>query len=238
MNKTTNNTLIIVFVVLSILFIPIATIGFAWFVLDIISIITGCGGNLTGLGLIIGSVSAGIGFLPTIVLTGLLCNRSIKLSNDDVKHVITTKVIKIFSFVFVIIIIVIALVMGAWTNYSWNKKVKGYEEKRAKTEQKYIKEAEEISKLFEDNETLVISFSLTYRHDRKYADYTANMSVSERGAAHKEFVLENIIEPIDRQYIFYLDDCGSSLEYVVEITKEGYDKLKNNEYVHWISLVK
>jgi len=99
------------------------------------------------------------------------------------------------------------------------------------------KEAENILRVFEHNKTVRIQFSFTYGHD-EHERNTRNMTVAERGTAHQTYVTKNIIEPIGGQDILYWKKDVTPLEYIAEVTKAGYEKLKNHKNVRWIYLIK
>jgi hypothetical protein len=114
MGRRIENTLIIVLIitviVMSYYTIPLAIVGFAGFMLDLITIVTGKGGgNLTGLGLLVGPRLAFRGFGPIILLLVLLYIRAKRNIKEGIKPLISVRVIQVFSLVSVIAILVFSL---------------------------------------------------------------------------------------------------------------------------------
>ena len=114
MGKRIENTLIIVLIitvmVTSCYSMTMAIWGFAWFMLDLITIVTGKGGgNLTGVGLFVGPIWAFWGFGPIILLLVLLYIRAKRNIKEGIKPLISLRVIQVFSLVSVIAILVFCL---------------------------------------------------------------------------------------------------------------------------------
>jgi len=79
--------------------IPLALPGLTWFIADIIAIITGGGGNLTGVGLIVGPMYASPGFALIFLPMAFLYYRGKKIIKEGKIPLISVMVIKKFSIV-------------------------------------------------------------------------------------------------------------------------------------------
>lgn len=279
--------------------VPNLLFGFWWFLIDIIAISFGGGGNLTGLGLIIGLPVAGSGIVllfgfisallllkrnpegrkctvivngiiifllllwPNLVLFSLstftlapfylllligLSNLAslIYLTRPRIKVLFTvsatftSKEIKIITLPAILIfacLIFYVVQQGISSKIRFDIELKRAEEEARSKKEKYRLMDVAIRKKFESQQIVTVRFDFHYGDDyeaERKAVYAANVKI--RKELNKKFVMDNIIIPIGSADMPHFRSDDSSLSYIVEVTKAGYEKLRPNKYVKRIGL--
>jgi len=192
------------------LFITISTIIFST-----------TGYDATGLGIIMGPMMIG----PGIVALCLLIP-AVRLLNLQQKQIVLP----------VTIITLFMLIIGV--NNFMSIKLKGDKERqKAKKVQEFYKlEDMKIQIKFENKKIVSVKFSLTYQDDSEFRQKINNSSMLTRKALNQRLATDKIFEPIGRMDMPSFRMQDNSLNYVVEVTYAGYEKLKSNKYAKWISL--
>lgn len=111
---------------------PQAIKGLSWFMLDSIAIVTGEGGNLTGLGLTVGLIWAIQGFLPIICLFGFLYILEKLFLKEGGEPVISVEVIQALFKVSLVAVSGIVLFSVLQISMAWDKKIAQEHKERVK----------------------------------------------------------------------------------------------------------
>lgn len=145
---------------------------------------------------------------------------------------------KIYFSVFVMLILAAALFSAMQANQAWQNKLAKERQHQAEIQESYRLEDEKILQEFDTHKTVTVVFDLTYA-DAHAARRRAQQSDTEtRKALNRQFAKENIFDPIGPTDMPNFKIHDNTIQYKVEVTKAGYEKLRANKYARWITLKK
>ncbi|MEW6170387.1 MAG: hypothetical protein AB1472_02340 [Candidatus Omnitrophota bacterium] len=119
---------------------------------------------------------------------------------------------------------------------SWKKQLAMEHQKIKETEEKYKLEDIKILKAFESNKTVFVKFYITQLFDAETRKKFSDADLRMRKIMNREYVINNIINPIGINDILSYEMENNSIACVVEVTRVGYEKLKKNKHAKWIAL--
>ncbi len=199
------------------LFLGVSLLVYGLFITISAVILSATGYDATGLGIIIGPpmIVAGIVFSCPLIL-------AVRLLNLRPKHLVLSASI----------IALIPLIFGMIGTISWKSKIdieRKHEEALAKTRDEVILDK------FENSKAVVVKVICKIRQNIQENDIEAIQ------ASRRKFALENIIQPLGPQnisnYKFY--KWGDyDVYFIAEVTRDGYESLKQNMHVSIIELYK
>ncbi len=209
-------------------------LGFFVLTADGIAIMTGGGGNLTGLGIIIGLILLSMAqrYLIGFVSAARLLKQDLKGKSE-----FTIKEKRNFIF-FIIIVIVCAAIYAVQANAAWNKQIAAEQQEQARIKEHFRLEDEKILKEFESKEIVSVKFSFNFADDYEAKRKAKTSDLATLGALNVQFVRDHIIDPIGTTDMPSYQVAGNTIEYSAEVTKAGYAKLRKNKYAERISLKK
>ena len=184
-------------------------------------ILSASGDDATGLDIIVGPMVAAPGFV-----LGSLLFQAIRLLGLRIRHVVILGLLISF----------IPILYGIQSASSVRAKNNAWREKLAKQEAFYRSMDPIIQKKLEVSPTVKLSFYFSFADDWETERKAGQVNVEMRKAINKEFVNKNVIEPMGADILHW--NSSNTVEYFVEVNKAGYEKLKNNKHVKWITFWK